>query len=107
MHKLTSWKPRIDATRTEADLLAVMRDYCRGWLPSELSGLPEQCQDCAPSSAEELAHLAVDFKRAELMFTGSDEARAALWEMSHTFSYAAERLRVFHHPAALPPRDNA
>lgn len=104
MHKFESWKPRIDATRNEEDLLAVMRAYCAAWLPSELADLPAVCQECMPGSVMELTHLAVDFKRAEFSFQGSDQGRAALWEMSQTFAYATERLRIFHHPAASPPR---
>ena len=99
MHKLSSWRPRVDATRSEGELLQVVRDYLDAWLPSELSQLPEICQNCRPSSVEELTHYAVDFKRAEFTFAGSPEAQELLREMSQTFAHAAERLRIFHHPA--------
>lgn len=99
MHKLDAWRARIDATRTERELLAVIGAYCDGWLPSELSQLPAHCQDCRPADGAQLGRLAVDFKRAELAHSGSPAVASLLRDMSQTFAYAAERLRVFHHPS--------
>ena len=103
--RFARWKPLIDQSRTEAQLLRAMREYCSAWLPSELLLLPEDCQDCSPATTDDLIHLAVAFKRADLRMDGSDEARLLMGEMSRTFVYAVERLRMFHHPAAAPPPD--
>jgi hypothetical protein len=100
MHALDKWKPRIDATRSEAELLEVVHAYCDAWLPSELLLLPDTCQLVKPASGEHLANLAVDFKRADLGFSGPSEVAVLLRQISQTFTHAAERLRVFHHPAA-------
>jgi hypothetical protein len=104
MHRLEKWKPRIDSTRSEGELLAVMKEYCNSWLPSELALLPEECQECRADSATDLTHFAVDLKRADLVFAGPEEARTLLQDMSRTFTHAAERLRIFHHPAMRPAK---
>ena len=98
--RFSRWKPLIDQARSEVQLLQVIREYCGAWLPSELAMLPDTCQQCMPSSIGEVVEMAVALKRADLWHEGSDDARVLMTEMARTFTYAAERLRVFHHPAA-------
>lgn len=92
------WRPLIEGSRSEDALMAVMREYCDTLLPSDISKLPEKCPACAINAVTDISELAVDFTALELKFTGEEETRIMLHDLSLTFCAAAEQLKRLRHP---------
>ena len=95
MHRLERWRPVIQGSTTETQLLTVMREYCASWLPSELAELPEGAPPCRVDSAEDIAGLAVEFTAYELKFDGPAPVKAMLHDMALVFTAAAQHLKRF------------
>ena len=95
MHRLERWRPLIQGSLTEAQLLAVMREYCGSWLPSEIAQLPAGAPRCHVDSADDISDLALDFTAFELKYDGPDEVRSLLRDMALVFTAAAQQLKRF------------
>ena len=95
MHRLARWRPLIQGTTSEAQLLAVMREFCGSWLPSETVDLPDNCPRCRVESADEIAGLAHDFTAFELKYNGPEAVQAKLRDMALVFTAAAQQLKRF------------
>ena len=93
MHRLERWRPLIQGATTEHQLLAVMRDYCGSWLPSELAKLPRGCPPCSLETTEDIPGLALDYTAYELKFDGPDDVRALLRDLALVFTTAAQQLK--------------
>ena len=95
MHRLERWRPLIQGTTTEAQLLAVMREYCASWLPSEMAKLPDNAPRCRVNSLEDIAGLAVDFTAFELRYQGPEEVQGLLRDMALVFTAASQQMKRF------------
>ena len=95
MHRLERWRPLIQGAITESQLLAVMREYCGSWLPSELAKLPSGCPACHVETIDDIAGLALDFTAYELKYDGPEEARSMLRDMALVFTAAAQQMNRF------------
>ena len=95
MHRLERWRPLIQGTTTEAQLLTVMREYCSSWLPSEIAKLPQGAPRCHVDSGDDIAGLALDFTAFELKYDGPEEVRELLRDMALVFTAASQHMKRF------------
>ena len=95
MHRLERWRPLIQGSTTEAQLLALMREYCGSWLPSELAQLPQGSPRCHVDSTDDIAGLALDFTAYELKYDGPEDVRQMLHDMALVFTAAAQHMKRF------------
>jgi hypothetical protein len=95
MHRLERWRPLIQGTTTEAQLLAVMREYCASWLPSEIAKLPGNAPRFQVDSGDDIAGLALDFTAFELKYDGPEEVRDLLRDLALVFTAASQQMNRF------------
>ena len=85
------WKPVILAVRSEAELVAVMAQFCSSLTRSDLTSFPDDCLRCEVSAAEEIAELAYIYTTAELRAANAELAeRLAI--LARIFVFAAQQL---------------
>ena len=92
MATFDTWRSHIQHAHSEADVVRLVQDYLKTWLPSDLEKLPESCRDLSFEDADALLGLAVHLTTCELMFKGNDESRDVLQEIARTFVLAAIRI---------------
>jgi hypothetical protein len=89
-HRFDTWRDQIQIARSAEDVSQVVNEYVAALKPV-LTSLPEDCQRALtpPINVQEAA---VSILMCELRFSGSDEVRAILHEIAHTFAAASMRL---------------
>lgn len=95
MQRLQRWRPLIQGSTSETQLLAVMREYCGSWLPSELGRLPDGCPRCVVDTIDDISGLALDFTAYELKYDGPEEVHTMLRDMALVFTTASQHMKRF------------
>ncbi|HEX5130057.1 MAG TPA: hypothetical protein VFV90_09940 [Usitatibacter sp.] len=86
------WRLEIDSANDVDELVKVVRRYLVQWSPEELALLPMDLAAIALAGRGAIFGRALMASRAELAFSGTPEAHAALRNMSRVFNAAAARL---------------
>ena len=92
MHRPERWIPLLNECESETDLLRVLRDFLSTIPPKDLASIPIGAGIASFESAVDLAGIAVSLAREELLFSGEDEARKLLNNVTTVFAAAAKRL---------------
>ena len=96
MHRFHRWRDVLLATSDEASVRRVISQYAGTLDPIVVSALPEDCQRALKDT--DIQSAAVALLHCEMRFNGSDEVRAVLHEIAHTFAAASLRLTSLHRP---------
>lgn len=94
MHRFHRWRDVLLATPDEASVRRVVGEYAGTLDPSVVSALPEDCQRALKEPDIQAA--AVALLHCEMRFQGSDEVRALLHEIAHTYAAASLRLTALN-----------
>lgn len=92
MYRFEKVRPLILATRSESALVEVMREFCTGWMPSDLQKLPAECRGCEVRNVDDISDLAVLMRSCELRTT-DPEIAPTLQVLARAFVLASEQLR--------------
>jgi hypothetical protein len=88
------WIPLLQDCESETDIVRVLRDFLSTIPPKDLASIPTGAGVATFQSAVDLAGIAVSLAREELLFSGEEEARKLLNNVTAVFSAAATRLAV-------------
>jgi hypothetical protein len=92
MQRFQQFRQRLAMARAEEDIGVAMRDLLDTVMPSESADLPETARAALTSDQQEIPAAAVDLKRSELLFAGTEETRAFLHQLSLVYEEASQRL---------------
>jgi hypothetical protein len=94
MDRFLEWREVLQLAPNLKAVNAIMQDYVKEFGPV-LEALPKECRDALRGDIDVQA-AAVALLQAELRFKGSDEQRAVLHEIAHTFASAAVRVTLLY-----------
>ena len=80
---------RLRSTRSEAEVVELVRDFLAEWVPEELGRIPHACRPGKIRDAEDVADCAFSLTRTRMDRT---EAEPLLAEMESFFAQACTRL---------------
>ena len=83
---------RLQATNSEHDLVALVRDYLSEWLPEELAQFPIECRPGKLFDAEDLSDFALNLTRACVSFDVAPENLRVIEEMDAFVGQACRRM---------------
>lgn len=92
MHRPERWIPLLQSCSSEHDLVRVLRDFLATIPPQDLAAIPAGAGIASLESAVDVAGIAVSLAREELLFSGDDQARTLLNNVTTVFAAAAMRL---------------
>lgn len=104
-----SWQDQLDQAATEADVVAVVREFMATVSPSEVARLPVELHPRKITDASDITQYAFDLVRADVL--DNEGTQRVLHRLAHIFSRASLRLSSIlsrEHPAlrqAHPYRD--
>ena len=94
-----SWSQRLQATRSEVDVLAVARDFLATFSPYDLARLPEECRPGRLVDANDINDVAFVLVRCNDQDDGQGTARC-IHRLTQFFTHASVRLSELLAPRA-------
>ena len=85
-----SWQDRLDGAATEADVVAVVREFMATVSPWEVARLPEELRPRKIHDASDVTQYAFDLVRGDVL--DNEGTQRALHRLAHLFSRASLRL---------------
>ena len=92
MHRFEKWRHSLMLAPDAKSVAAIMAEYVKCFVPSDLAALPASCQAILTEPGSDLQGAAVQLLQEEMRYNGPEEARALLHEAAHTFAAASIRL---------------
>ena len=97
-----SWQDQLDAAATEADVVAVVREFMATVSPWEVARLPEELRPRKIHDASDVTQYAFDLVRGDIL--DNEGTQRVLQRLAHLFSRASLRLSaILSAGRALPP----
>ena len=94
MERFQQWREALQLAPDIRTVEIITRDYVKALLPV-IALLPEECQRSLRAGLD-VQSTAVLLLQHELRFSGTEEARALLHEVAHTFASAAVRITLLY-----------
>lgn len=98
-----SWQDQLDAATTEADVVAVVREFMATVSPWEVARLPEGLRPRKITDASDITQYAFELVRGDVL--DNEGTQRALHRLAHLFSRASLRLSAIlsaEHPQDAP-----
>ena len=89
---VSHWRTLLDETRTEGEILAVVRKFLVAIPPEDLAQLPGECRHIRVDDVQAVAQWAVTVRRHELAAAIQRAEYALLRSLSELLGIAANRL---------------
>ena len=97
----STWSTSVTVARTDAELLALLREYLAAFGVEARRPLPAECHDLELHDVEAISTHALTLARCDLFLEADAPSRELLRQMSLTFAAAQARLRAIR--SLLPP----
>ena len=94
------WRAKIDGSKHEDELLAIVRAYLDALPPHELESLPETARPGHIVDAHELASCAYNVVAAHCASADAPDDGGVLYRLATFFAYAQARVAFLASPAA-------
>lgn len=85
-----SWQDQLELARTEADVVAIVREFMATVSPWEVARLPEPLRPRKITDASDVTQYAFDLVRGDVL--DNEGTQRALHRLAHLFSGASLRL---------------
>jgi hypothetical protein len=88
------WIEKVDAARSEDEILAILRQYLRAWSSTDVAQLPEGCRPAHLVDGEDVARWAYILAAADCGQLGGGERSAILTRIANLFAQANGRIAM-------------
>jgi len=100
LHRFQKWRDALQVAPNVNAINALMRDYVAAIGVAVIDTLPAACRQALLQPDLDVQAAAVTLLQSEMSLTGAtDELRALLHEIAHTFAAASVRITSLHGPA--------
>ncbi len=89
---IPQWRARLDESRTEAEIVAVVRSFLFAVPPEDLAQLPGDCRHVSVNDAQAVSQWAVTVRQCELATAPQRAQYGLLRSLSEVLGVAASRL---------------